>query len=136
MTTTYYSCDQSLFKAYRDEAKENYEENKEMVDGVQRDNVNVDDNSLKMLKFNCIMDAGVYNKDKKLYQRGYNKVMKQMFIMVEDVNTDNYVLIDTNNDYALTKNENAYITMCNHLKKEKQLLEKRHKNLMEKGYFN
>ena len=127
-----------MIKEYKNEARQNYLENQEMLDAFAVNGVldRMDINSIKMVKFNCIMDAGVYNRDKKMYQRGYNKVMNHMFKCVENDVTDNLVLFDTNNRNNVTKNENAYLTLCNHFKLEKERLERRHKDLLNCGYFD
>jgi len=123
---------QSMFKLYRDDAKQKYLECKSVFDHF-KDKPQV---PVKMSRYNCIMDAGIYNKNKKMYQKGYALVIKQMYKTMEDYNPDTYVNIDPHGEKLFRGKEDGYLKLCNHYKEEKEILDTRHRHLMMYGYFN
>lgn len=118
---------------YKNEARENYLQNRRVIEALDG---KVNKECVTLSKDWCIMSAGIVNKDKQMYEKGYRLTIKQMYKMVENDDSNNRVLFDMNDNASVTRNENAYLTMCNHFKKQKEMVDERHKNLIAYGYFD
>jgi len=125
-----------LFEEYKKDAKEMYLLHKKLFENLEG---KIDPTLIKIYKNLCIMNAGIYNKDKHLYVKGYNKVISLMLELIENFNEENSskVCLDFCDDLPKTHyNEGAYLRICNNFKEEKKLLDERNNNLMRFGYFD
>ena len=96
--------------------------------------------SIKLLKATCITSAGIYNKNKEMYLKGYKKIEKIMRENMEG-NFDNCELIlddgrNVDDLEVVAKNNYAFVKMCNHFRDQKKGIDIRHGHLMKYGYFD
>jgi hypothetical protein len=75
----------------------------------------------KLLIAHLILNYGLMKKDRQIFLKGYNEVMKQMNEMMTsdlDFNEVDFRKIDLNDNSKFTdnKNEHAFLEFCNNLK--------------------
>jgi hypothetical protein len=67
----------------------------------------------------CILHAGIFNKDKKMYDKGRRQIAKHLFVMMDEIDShsDRIAFYDDEND-TMIRNENGYLSACNKLMDE------------------
>jgi hypothetical protein len=130
----------ALFNEYKSEAKTQYTNMKFILDTLDG---MINPTNISVFKAMTIMSAGLYNKNKKDYERGYRLFEKACFEAcdLDNYNAENTILFNMEeatekNPTGETKNEEAYRQMCNWVMTEKLGVDKRHQHLLKFGYFN
>ena len=93
--------------------------------------------SIKLARMVCILHAGIFNKDKKMYDKGRRQIAKHLFVMMDgiDSHSDRIAFYDDEND-TMIRNENGYLSACNKLMKQKEVMEKTHELIVLIRYFD
>ena len=126
----------NLFELYRNDAREQYNETKQMIDGLSG---KVNELSIKQAKAGLFINAGIFNKNKETYEKGLKKFYKVLFEIEENAReNENMIYIDPyskEGEVLSHKKEQGYLQICNQLKEMKKEIEKRDEHLKRFNYF-
>jgi hypothetical protein len=73
-------------------------------------------------------------KTKKMYDKGRRQIAKHLFVMMDEIDShsDRIAFYDDEND-TMIRNENGYLSACNKLMKQKEVMEKTHELIVLLG---
>lgn len=120
------------------DAKYQYESAMTMVSQLQG---KVSDSSIKMTKAGAWIQAGIYNKNKEQYEKGKKKWLNMMYKIEDETREKSkhkicFINVDAEDKVSSSKNENAYLNVCNSLYQYKKDLDELGEMLQRTDYFN
>jgi len=126
---------EELFEEMRTIAKKEYLQSVEIIKNINPHNVG-------LIKAGAIMSAGIFNKNKKDYERGYRLFVKACYVATdsETYAGRNTILLNAEsiteeNPKGQSKNEEAFRQICNWCMENKKIIDERNNDILRFGYF-